>query len=94
MRWAQFFDNFEYSDNLLIINILQINLSFLPSNSLKNPLTFKFLFKHFSKAEFIHFLTFRLKHVAFFCTLQCFFLYSALFFIFQRTAAKIPLRCK
>ena len=42
----QFFENFEYSDNLLIINILQSNPSFSLPNTLPNSLTFKFLFRH------------------------------------------------
>ena len=45
-RRTQFFDNFECFDNKLIINILQAYLSFLPQNTVSNPLTFKFLFRH------------------------------------------------
>ncbi len=46
----QFFENFEYSDNLLIINILQSKTSFSPSNALKNSLAFKILFRLIAKA--------------------------------------------
>ena len=49
MRRTQFFDGFVYSDNLLIISILCVNLPFSPSSTLKNTLTFKFLFRHSSK---------------------------------------------
>ncbi len=43
---TQFFENFMRSDNLLIINVLQHNPLFPPLNVTKNPLTFKFLFRH------------------------------------------------
>ena len=51
MRRTQFFEKFVYSDNILITNDLFLNLPFLPSNILKNPLSFKFLFKNSSKAR-------------------------------------------
>ena len=45
-----FFEKSEYFSNLLNINMLQLNSPFPPSNVLKNPLTFKLLFKHSFKA--------------------------------------------
>ena len=44
MHRTQFFGNFVYSDNLLIINVLRLNLAFSYSNATKKTLTFKFLF--------------------------------------------------
>lgn len=48
--WTQFFDIFDCSNNMLIINVLYKNLLFFPSNITLKSLTFKFLFRHFSKA--------------------------------------------
>ncbi len=50
MRRAQFFEIFEYSDNLLIINFLHLNQLFLSPDTTLESLIFKFLFRHFSKA--------------------------------------------
>ncbi len=47
---TQFFDKSECFSNMLTINILQLNSSFPPSNVLKNPLIFRFLSVHSSKA--------------------------------------------
>ncbi len=48
--WTQIFETSEYSDNLLTINMLQPKLLLSPLNVTQNPLTFKFLFRHSSKA--------------------------------------------
>ena len=44
------FEKFEYFSNPLIINALHINPPFSLSNTFKNLLTFKFLFRHSSQA--------------------------------------------
>ncbi len=50
MRQTEFFENFEYSNNSLIINTLYLNPLFLISSTTLEPLIFKFMFKHSSKA--------------------------------------------
>ena len=50
MRWTQFFEDFLYSDNLLIISLLQQIPPFCHSNATSNPLVFRFLFRCFFKA--------------------------------------------
>ncbi len=47
MRWTQFFDNFEYFGNLLIINMLYLFSAFTPPNATFFLLTFQSLFRHF-----------------------------------------------
>ena len=47
--WTQFFEFSEYFINLLIINELYIKPPFSPSNTARNLLTFRFLFRHTSK---------------------------------------------
>ena len=81
MRQTQFFEKFVYSDNTLITNILCLNLPFLPSKILKNPLTFKFLFKHSSKAR-----SYTLLNIS--TEANCLFLRSPLFFSLQRAVFK------
>ena len=50
MRRTQFFDDFEHSDNFLIINTLYSNFLFLSSNTTLKSLIFKFMSKHSFKA--------------------------------------------
>ncbi len=74
---TQIFDRFVYSDNLLIINTLRFNLAFSSSNATKNPLTFKFLFRHtFSAVNYI-FLNISTE-------VNCLFSRSLLFLSLQR----------
>ncbi len=76
-----FFEKSEYFSNLLIINILHTNLPFPYSKFLKNPLTFKFLFRHFSKVG-----NYTLLHIL--IETNCFFLRSPQFLSFQRAVFK------
>ena len=73
----QFFENFEYSDNLLIINILQSKTSFSLSNALKNSLAFKILFRLIAKA--VNYTLLNTPSGA-----NCLFLRFPLFFSLQR----------
>ena len=73
----QFFENFEYSDNLLVINILQSKPSFSPSIALKNSLAFKILFRLIARA--VNYTLLNTPSGA-----NCLFLRFPLFFSLQR----------
>ena len=84
---TQFFEYFEWLDNLLIINILYSN-SLSPSpNTTLEPLTFKFLFRRFSKKANYTFLNIPTD-------VNCFFLYFPVSFYFQRAVVKISAHSK
>ncbi len=84
-RRTQFFDRFECSDNLLTINVLQVNLSFLSRNVTLESLSFKFLFRHTYKTgiyTLLHILT----------GANCLYFRFLLFFSFQRAVLKFSAR--
>ncbi len=79
----QFFNNSEYPDNLLIINILHIIPPVFLSNATKKTLTSKFLFRHTFKAE--NYILLNISAEA-----NCLFLHSPLQFSFQRAVFIFP----
>ena len=78
---THFSEYFEYSDNILIINMLQLNPPFLSSNTLKNPPTFRFLFRYSSYA-----INYTLLNIS--TEANSLFLHFPLRFYFQRTVFK------
>ncbi len=81
MRWTQIFEYFEQSDNILIINVLQLNSPFLSPNHIRNPPTFQFLFRRAFKTINYTFL----NNLTGFC---CLFFRFSVFFYFQRAVVK------